>query len=300
MQGMSYQALSVDGSQVYPDRHQGTACCLINIGTVAIEYNALSSVSVMTNPYLFLGADMENIPGPEFINCHRQELEFKGGLELYQQIASHEGQPKVLLFDGSLIFWHLKEQAIKERFMPVYIAQLHQLYLKKTLFACYISLPKNKELTNLLRTLLCNFTAPEQGATTPIDHVTDAALAGFFLDPWTRTTVFESNHEVCKEYPAHLRPHFVYMHIDDEIARIEFPAWIAQDAQALNTLMMVIADQCRKGRGYPVVLAEAHEQAVIKGPDREFFYQLITKMGIEQRQRVVMSQKSIKKRGISI
>ncbi len=68
----------------------------------------------------------------------------------------------------------------------------------------------------------------------------------------------------------------------------------------VNNIASMIIDQCAKGRGYPVALAEAHEQAVVKGPDREFFYQLLHKFGFEQKQRFNLSQKVIKKRGIGI
>src|SRR5271163_335910 len=33
-----YTILGVDGSQIYPDKHQGSACFLINIGTVLLSY----------------------------------------------------------------------------------------------------------------------------------------------------------------------------------------------------------------------------------------------------------------------
>ena len=33
-----YTVLGVDGSQIYPDRHQGTPCFLINIGSVLLRY----------------------------------------------------------------------------------------------------------------------------------------------------------------------------------------------------------------------------------------------------------------------
>ena len=70
----------------------------------------------------------------------------------------------------------------------------------------------------------------------------------------------------------HLVPHFFYMDVGAEIVRIEIPAWIARDEQKINTVAQIILNQSIKGRGYPVALAEAHEQAVVKGPDREFFY----------------------------
>ena len=90
------------------------------------------------------------------------------------------------------------------------------------------------------------------------------------------------------------------MDIGAEIVRIEVPAWIARNQKHLTTVAQIILNQSLKGRGYPVALAEAHEQAVVKGPDREFFYHLIQKIGIENHQRMHLSQKSIKKRGIGI
>ena len=98
----------------------------------------------------------------------------------------------------------------------------------------------------------------------------------------------------------HLIPHFFYLHTGYEIARVEIPAWIASDDAAVSLVARMLLDQSIKGRGYPVVLAEAHEQAVVKGPDRDFFYQMITKLSIERKQRILLSQKSVKKRGIGI
>src|SRR5689334_22952183 len=39
----AYRVLAIDGSQIYPDRHQGTSCYLINIGTVVLTYGTKSS-----------------------------------------------------------------------------------------------------------------------------------------------------------------------------------------------------------------------------------------------------------------
>ena len=46
--------------------------------------------------------------------------------------------------------------------------------------------------------------------------------------------------------------------------------------------------------------SDLHEQAVVKGPDREFFYHLIYKIGLESNKNLKASQKSIKKRGIGV
>jgi NurA-like 5'-3' nuclease len=36
-----------------------------------------------------------------------------------------------------------------------------------------------------------------------------------------------------------------------------------------------ILSECDKGDGYPMILSEAHERAVIRGPERELFYRLL-------------------------
>ena len=88
--------------------------------------------------------------------------------------------------------------------------------------------------------------------------------------------------------------------IGNEIARIEMPGWVAQDEEMLKRVMSIIIDQCNKGNGYPVAVSESHEQAVVKGPEREFFFHMLTKMGITHNYRAAHSQKSLKKRFVSV
>ena len=122
----------------------------------------------------------------------------------------------------------------------------------------------------------------------------------FFIKPFHRTIVFDSTSKIVKLYPDHLKPAFVYLDVGSEIVRIEMPKWVAEDEKALDFLCGAAIDQARKGQGYPVALAEAHEQAVVKGIDREFFYHLIQKVGIENNRSITMSRKSLKKRIVSV
>jgi hypothetical protein len=63
----------------------------------------------------------------------------------------------------------------------------------------------------------------------------------------------------------------------------------------VNFVASLVLDQCMKGLGYPIALAEAHEQAVVKGPDRDFFYHLIQKMSIEYNKQTFTSLKNQRK-----
>jgi hypothetical protein len=321
VQSEPYCVASVDGSQVFPDRHQGTMCSLINVGSVVLSYGLARKGAELSNePFVYTGTPTSLqsedtdptlsaksgelrragafLTGEELITCQRQEHELAGAVALGKRLADELDSEitKFIFNDGSLIFWHLEAQDHVKRdlFLPRYLEHLQALYELRIPCVGYISLPHSRELVGLLRL-----------ATQDVDgvlfaHTLDSTLASFFLEPYERTTVFESHASICAAYPAHLKPYFLYLHVSDEIARLELPAWVAADDMLVDLLVKVVVDQVKKGYGYPVALAEAHEQAVVKGPDREIFYHLITKLGIEQRRRTKVSLKSAKKRSVAV
>ena len=298
--------IAVDGSQIYPDRHQGSSCFLINVGSVILSYGFLDrKVSFSSEPYVFVGDDESCIRGSliDFINCRREELEFRAGVSLVNSMEECRvsQEQMLLLFDGSLIFWHLedKDPLLESTFMSRYCAYLDALYGGRYFCAGYISCPKNKDLVNLIRFAIDS--GMFHGAVSEsLDHILDVHVAEFFLTPCTRTIVFKHRSKFCDLYPPHLRPYFFYLHVGSEVARVELPAWIALEPGYVDIIASMILDNSLKGRGYPVALAEAHEQAVVKGPDRDFFYHLIQKVGIEKQRTLCFSQKNVKKRGMGI
>jgi len=301
-----YHILSVDGSQVYPDRHQGTACFLINIGSIQIHYGCDHTplVQFYSEPIVFPPGNelFELDSSVDIVNCLRQEYEFNRGLTQSIEINSTcSHKPFAFLFDGSLIFWHLesKDSTVRNIFLDRYISALEQFYAHKILLAGYVSLPRNKELVNLLRLFISDFgkiNAPESY----FKQISDATIMKFFLEPYERTIVFKNNASISHYYPDHLKPHFFYMNVGNEIARVEVPAWITYEDDTLDKICSILLDQSIKGDGYPISIAEAHEQAVVKGADREFFYQALAHIGFQNNIQVVSSQKSVKKRGMRI
>jgi len=303
-----YQVLAVDGSQVYPDRHEGTPCSMINVGTVVLRYSVPGpSVQLATEPTVFVGdedAQLHESPH-ELVNCRRQEFEFAAGVKHAKIMQQHNDASSIFLFDGSIIFWHLeaKEKEVKQHFLISYLDYLHQLYEQKMLLAGYISLTKSKEIVNLVRiaiTELADELQLQQLVTptlqTAVERMCDAQIVHLFLEPYTRTGIFKNHSSITKLYPAHLHPHFFYLHVGNEIVRIELPAWIAQQPELVTLVASMIMDQAAKGGGYPVALAESHEQAVVKGPDRELFYHLVRKVGQPYAQRGALSQKVLNKK----
>lgn len=310
-----YSVIAADGSQIYPDRHlSGAGCFLVNIGGCKIDYSTSGEgkVNFFSEPQVFLitdffGKDDEVFFSADLVDLKREELEFK---KLFE-VALNSERNSLCFVDGSLIFWHLeaKHQDIKDRFLEIYLAYLHKFYEQKILIAGYISFPKSKELVNLIRLGFCRFTLADcitchkecdNFPCKQVDNLFDTQIAAFLLQPFERTTIFWSQSKIVQEYPEHLKLAFFYLNAGAEIVRIEVPAWIASNSEYLDLVCKVAIDQSQKGHGYPVVLAESHEQAVVKGPDRDFFYHLIQKVGIEHNKRFFVSQKSLKKRGLGL
>ena len=61
----------------------------------------------------------------------------------------------------------------------------------------------------------------------------------------------------------------------NEISRVEIPEWVHSNKYLLDLTHSAIVNQCEKGRGYPVALMEAHEQAVVTNHDREEFRKIV-------------------------
>jgi NurA domain len=301
---LKYCVASVDGSQIYPDRHQGTSCFLINIGSVQLHYGTTQKGATLdSQPYVYAEHDGDFDATTDLVNCRRQELELDAGFTLSQKVkAENEDLPLAFLFDGSLIFWHLqaKDPEVKNHFLDRYIAKLEQFYQQQLLMAGYISLPKSKELVNILRLVLCNFNLTDCPQADKLDHIVDTSIVKFFVQPHHYTGVFANRSPITQYYPDHLKPYFLYADFGHEIGRIEMPAWIATNQELVEQVVAILYDQSIKGYGYPIALAEAHEQAVVKGPDRDFFYHIVQKLGMEERKTISISQKSSKKRRIGV
>jgi hypothetical protein len=295
-----YIVVSVDGSQIYYDKHQGPPCFLINIGFIQLRYGVAGKpIQYASLPFLSTKLDADNDFGsPDFVNMQRESYEFDYALE--QMLEIQEQAPEALaacLFDGSLIFFHLDAQdmELKDKFLGYYCHVLEQFYQHKMLVAGYMSLPRTKELVNLCKLELAQCDDQALEYTSIIDRLTDVDIADLYLKPHQRSIIFKSKAPICYLYPLHLQPYFCYLHVGAEIVRLEFPAWIGQSNVLVDQLCSVALDQALKGRGYPVCLFEAHEQAVIKTVDRDFFYRMIEKLSQQKAKSYLISQKSIKK-----
>ena len=112
--------------------------------------------------------------------------------------------------------------------------------------------------------------------------IQDRELFSSILSQRERSAVFISQSSIVRKHYGVHQVYFFYLRVDDEVARVELPRWVATDESLLNLVHALVLDQCQRGQGYPVALSEAHEKAVVTGADRENFWQLVDSSLIDE------------------
>ena len=320
-----YTAIAVDGSQIVADRHDILLCYLLNIGSAIIRYRPDPHAELSSFPSLSLleGNEEVQADGLEaFLGAEQGAVlprrfavyRFLNEIEQLAYLAEKETEPLLLMADGSLILWpiesetpHFREHAL-HRFMKAF----ERVQARGAPIVGYISAPQSREVINMLRVARCPHpttdcdhfcpkrlrTAPqyEEPACAGVEVLTDADLFAALLQPGERSALFGSRSKVLQFYGEKQRIHFFYLHTGVEIARIELPAWVAEDGALLARVHALCYDQARKGAGYPVALAEAHEQAVVRTAEREAFFRLLEAQLVAKRVPVESTRKAMSKR----
>jgi hypothetical protein len=307
-----------DGSQIVPSHHEVAAAFLVNISTVVLHYGTGERAELSSTPTLFYreedlyldyGGQRLQVTG-ELLGMRRTIMELQ---TLLQQAtaAQKSGHRTCALSDGSLILWQLegKPQDYQQPTLSSYLACLEEARRQHIPVAGYISRPRSRDLVNALRVGLCPevvsncdrcpYRELPQLPCADIEGLSDRRLFEPLLQLGERTPVFTSTSRILDTYGVH-RIGFFYLHVGSEIARIEIPLWVAAEPSLLDLVHAVAYTQAQKGSGYPIALAEAHQQAVVRGAERDMFYDMVTTILVRRGIRAVMSPKNLRKRRMTV
>jgi hypothetical protein len=317
--------IAADGSQIFPDRHEISSCYLLNIGYVVLHYGTGERPTLSSRPFLYYREEdlYEEWEGRrtaitrESVGIRRGAMEFTFLADLSLQ-AREEGRCVVGLSDGTLILWSLEGRPpdLRAATLKTYLDAFERMRQARVPVAGYISSPGSADLINALRVGLC----PEEPTNcdrcpwkaeareslleigqgpaplpcSPIEGVTDDLVFARLLKPGERSGIFRSQSKILNDYGPH-RICFFYLHTGSEIARVEVPQWVADDPELLDLTHACAVDQAEKGKGYPIVLSEAHEKAIVRGADRDLFYKFLRDTFVQNDIRAEISLKSLKK-----
>ncbi len=320
-----FSIMATDGSQIDVDRHLSVRCYIINIGNVILKYGSNPDAIISSFPSLYSN-DEDLVIAPPHGRGRGQPVEgtllgIKRSVEECKQLASiaagvPTGNSALALMDGSLILWNLVSKEYPEfvieellnRGFIHYLDEVKKLNKDRRLaIASYISFPRSTDVINTLRVAQCPHEIPDcdrycaEIATDKcecdtVTGIQDRDLFSRLLANGERSALFTSQSSIIEKWYGNHRIFFFYLRVDDEVARIEMPKWVVADKNLLNLTHSLILDQCRRGHGYPVALAEAHQQAVITSADRNNFQKLIDMALVEENLQLTTSAKNRSKK----
>ncbi|HEY9630389.1 MAG TPA: DNA double-strand break repair nuclease NurA [Coleofasciculaceae cyanobacterium] len=310
-----HTVFATDGSQIAPSHHEIAYCYLINVGRIALHYGQNRHPLLDNLPEVFYRPEdlyvsrQWGIRTEEWMGYRRTVSEAIVLSELALEFGTEADATSLAMVDGSLIHWFLEPLPGEARdcILPPILEAWEKLRSARIPLVSYISAARSGESLNFLRLHTCPFLAPdcmthcqgqtEQAPCQVFAPLRDTALWGLVLEPGQRGAIWRSSAKILEAYGEHA-VHFCYVHMGSEIARVEFPAWVANDRELLDRALSLTLTQVQKGYGYPVALAEAHNQAVVRGGDRARFFALLEQQMIRAGLRNVgTSYKEARKRG---
>lgn len=249
----------------------------------------------------------EQVMTPALVGIRRSIEEMRYLLEELRN--SPPEVPTVCLLDGTLVPIGLigggMPEFVKRKFLENGLLEVMDGFRELAeaspmALASYISYPGSVEVVNSLRVQVCPHTpypdcdrhcsgsmgrdracgacveAP-QGAREcdVVSMIRDRDLFGTLLDVGERSGLFASRSSIVMDRYREHHVEFFYVNVGEEVGRVEMPRWASRQEELVDLVHAVALDQCRLGQGYPLALAEAHEQAVLSGGDREEFWRMV-------------------------
>jgi len=311
-----HTVIATDGSQIAPSHHEIAYCYLLNMGRVVLHYGQNlhplmdSLPEVFYRPEDLYASRQWGIRTEEWMSYRRTASEATVLAELACKVkADLAAVPTLAMVDGSLIYWFLEQLPTdaRDRILPPVLEAWRQLREAQIPLMGYLSASRNVEGINFLRLFACPHVVPDcvsycsnQQEKVPckvLEPLRDTALWSTQLKPGQRGLLWRSNSRILELYQD--QPiYFCYVHVGTEIARIEVPSWVAENTAILDQALGLMLAQVQKGQGYPVAIAEAHNQAVVRGGDKASFFALLERQMIKAGlKNVGTSYKEARKRG---
>jgi len=280
--------LAADGSQIFMDRHAEVQYGLVNAGAILMRHGTALPPETHVVSTLLYHESFERMT--EATLALRRDLDER---RLLAELASQAVPPVVTFTDGPMELWGAAneggEQATQfQQSLEQYLEALQRLYALGTITAGYVDRPGADLVVRLLEVALLLEHA-KAGAVDlkqirklrPLQGITDLELYRHILQSGERSAVFAMQSQSARQYEDALALHFFYLNVGTEreayLARVEIPAWVAEDPVQLDTLHAILVSQCRimGPRPYPYLLHRAHETAVVSFDEKEQVTQMV-------------------------
>lgn len=276
--------VAADGSQITTSHHDAINYFLINLGAIQLTPGSGETPETFTRSELHVYEYTKSGSfGDDEVSLARDKGE---RVLLAELVAQVRGQAVFTLTDGPLELWgrprDTDELESFAKHLEEYLAALRSLHAAGAATAGYVDKPRAALVVRALEV-----------AATPLDKlddirhqrplrgVTDYDLFARLLAPGARSALFALQSQLSPKYEGPLALHFFYLNVGDEktpwLARVEVPAWVAENAVMLNDLHALLINQCAVMGilSYPYALHRAHEIALVSREEKEQVTQML-------------------------
>lgn len=272
--------IAADGSQINFSRHSEVQYALINIGAIIARSDSAEAPKIFNQSELFYG-DQLYTPGGLIGEADLASSRDLGERKFIAGLAENVPPPIISLTDGPLELWGARngdnaQAAEYQNNLSKYKEILLHLEELGVTPGGYVDNPGANLVVRLLELAIA--AQPELVDIKnfhPLRGVTDSHLFKQFLKPGQRSAVFHIQSLSAASYQNQLRMEFFYINVGlpgkPWLARVEIPAWVANNSKALDDLHATLINQCRilEDHAYPYLLHRAHEIAVVTMQEKE-------------------------------
>ncbi len=277
--------IAADGAEIQPDSHEMAYYYLINVGALVYRHGSGQTPEAHSQPTIgYTESDLydhDQLVSGNLLDIKRDLTEITRLADLCA--AEPAEATTIAVVDGTLILWTLRDTppAYQRAKALDYVRQLDRIRETGAVVAAFISRPRRGEVMRLLH--LANEGSEVKQANekpNPLRHLPDYAVFEM-LPPGARSALFVSPASINHDHYAPVHTiHFFYLNVAAEgvppaIARVEVPAWVADDAERLALVHGAIVAQARITGDYPYALVRADELAFISSPEREAFDDMV-------------------------
>ena len=268
--------IAADGSQIVPNRHDPLQYYVVNVGVIAMQIGSGQTPEVFTETKLKILDEFDDTYFSDSqIALQRDVAERKKLLEVSEKYSG----TILALTEGQLELWGSIDSDNAREFeknLQDYLNVLKELEQKEVVTAGYVDKPGANWVVKLLEIAA----TPQEELkyvrkNRPLAGATDLWLFEKILARYERSAVFALQSKSAEKYTDSISIRFFYLNVGDEkkpkIARVDIPAWVANNKQALNNLHFALVEQSRMmgNEPFPYLLHRAHEIAVITHGEKE-------------------------------
>ncbi len=297
-----YVVAATDGSEIPIDPDFIFPYYLINIGIAAIGYGQNAFFYSDSRPKIYYKDNdlYEEVNGRKLV-VRGELLEAKmllgESIALAQVIKEfyRDNLPMLSLIDGTLIQWEIKNRS--DDFKKLFVERFENLFKKskeKNLpIAGYVSGSHSKDVIGLIKVAALTIFKYSKKEVEKFDQLEDVDVFEYLLKNGERSAVFKSNVPILQFYE---NPVYFFYLKQREVVRIEIPGFVFENKKVLEIMHKLLLSQMEKGNGYPVVLREAHEQAVVTNSDKSALDRLFCEMFAKNGEECTENLKALSKR----